>query len=210
MFGIKTTVRPGPVGRRYDGNPYSKLRERNKREAEAEEWRGQITRAPYVNKEQTQGFGQPQQPQHQPSSTRPLLKTNWRSEDTRINQNMQSHTVPMYNNYNMEQNVDYLGGQMQQHNRHGYNSYDQDSFPRQTINKHEKGERKKSKSRAPEEPPRVLPVGQGCHITYLGAELGMFIAGGFQRNGRRVRWLPLGRPGKPRIEELQVMVEPRR
>ena len=53
MFGIKTTVRPGPVGgRRYDGNPYSKLRERNKREAE--EWRGQITRAPYVNKEQTQ------------------------------------------------------------------------------------------------------------------------------------------------------------
>ena len=39
-------------GRRYDGNPYSKLRERNKREAE--EWRGQITRAPYVNKEQTQ------------------------------------------------------------------------------------------------------------------------------------------------------------
>ena len=53
MFGIKTTVRPGPVGgRRYDGNPYSKLRERNKREAK--EWRGQITRAPYVNKEQTQ------------------------------------------------------------------------------------------------------------------------------------------------------------
>ena len=53
MFGIKTTERPGPLGgRRYDGNPYSKLRERNKREAE--EWRGQITRAPYVNKEQTQ------------------------------------------------------------------------------------------------------------------------------------------------------------
>ena len=36
MFGIKTTERPGPLGRRYDGNPYSKLRERNKREAEAE------------------------------------------------------------------------------------------------------------------------------------------------------------------------------
>ena len=123
---------------------------------------------------------------------------------------MQNHNVPLYNNYNMEQNVDYLGGQVQQQNRHGYNSYDQGSFPRQTVNKQEKVERKKSKSRAPEEPPRVLPVGQGCHVTYLGAELGMFIAGGFQRNGRRVRWLPLGRPGKPRIEELQVMVEPRR
>ena len=38
----------------------------------------------------------------------------------------------------------------------------------------------------------------------------MFIAGGFQRNGRRVKWLPLGRPGKPMIEELQMMVEPRK
>ena len=41
-------------------------------------------------------------------------------------------------------------------------------------------------------PVEVLPVGQGCHTTYLGAELGIFIAGGFQRNGKRVRWLPLG------------------
>ena len=55
----------------------------------------------------------------------------------------------------------------------------------------------------------------------------MFIAGGFQRNGKRVRWLPLGenstlynkeikprllvgRPGKPMIEELPMLVEPRR
>ena len=51
---------------------------------------------------------------------------------------------------------------------------------------------------------------QGCHVTQLGGELGMFIAGGFQRSGRRVRWLPLGRPGKPMVEELQMLVEPRR
>ena len=55
----------------------------------------------------------------------------------------------------------------------------------------------------------------------------MFIAGGFQRNGKRVRWMPLGgwtvlhesnivmslpkgRPGKPMIEELPMLVEPRR
>ena len=42
------------------------------------------------------------------------------------------------------------------------------------------------------------------------AELGLFIAGGFQRNGRRVRWLPLGRPGRPRLEELQMLGDPRR
>ena len=47
-------------------------------------------------------------------------------------------------------------------------------------------------------------------MTQLGGELGMFIAGGFQRSGRRVRWLPLGRPGKPMVEELQMLVEPRR
>ena len=95
-----------------------------------------------------------------------------------MNQNIQSQNVPLYNNnYNMNQNVDYLGGQGEQQNRHGYNSYDQGSFPRQTVNTKEKGERKKSRSRASEEPPKVLPVGQGCHTTYLGAELGVFIAG---------------------------------
>ena len=95
-----------------------------------------------------------------------------------MNQNIQSQNVPLYNNnYNMNQNIDYLGGQVQQQNRHGYNSYDQGSFPRQTVNTKEKGERKKSRSRTSEEPPKVLPVGQGCHTTYLGAELGMFIAG---------------------------------
>ena len=95
-----------------------------------------------------------------------------------MNQNIQSQNVPLYNNnYNMNQNIDYLGGQGQQQNRHGYNSYDQGSFPRQTVNTKEKGERKKSRSRTSEDPPKVLPVGQGCHTTYLGAELGMFIAG---------------------------------
>ena len=128
------------------------------------------------------------------------MRTNWRSEDTRPDH---------YNSYGMDQSVDYPGGQMQ-HNRHGYNSYDQGSFPRQNMPGRGKGQRKKSKSKSPEEPPKVLGVGQGCHTTYLGAELGLFMAGGFQRNGRRVRWMPLGRPGKPRIEELPIMVEPRR
>ena len=41
IFG-QTSERPA---RR--SNPYSKLRERNKREAEPE-WRGEITRAPYI------------------------------------------------------------------------------------------------------------------------------------------------------------------
>merc|ERR550525_2292670 len=43
MFG-QTSERPS---RRYEGNPYSRLRERNKREASTD-WRAGITRAPYV------------------------------------------------------------------------------------------------------------------------------------------------------------------
>ena len=57
---------------------------------------------------------------------------------------------------------------------------------------------------------KVRPVGQGCYTTKLGDEVGLFIAGGFQGNGRRVRWLPVGRPGRPMIEELQRIVETRR
>ena len=66
----------------------------------------------------------------------------------------------------------------------------QGSFQRYTVNTKEKGERKK-------------PPGQGCHTvtchtTYLRVKLVVIIARGFQRNGRRVRWLPLDRSDMPR------------
>jgi len=119
--------------RRYDGNPYSKLRERKSRSARTNQqinWIAPITRAPFMGEE----------PQTEPN------QVNWEEE-----------VAP--------------------------------------INKHLK---------------KVRPVGQGCHATKVGSEMGLFIAGGFQGNGKRVKWLPLSRPGRPMIEELDKLVEARR
>jgi len=243
IFG-QTSERPN---RRYDGNPYSKLRERNKRDVveeeekgieigetleigdaeefenrnkrevgesgeinkrEVGEWRGQITRAPYVRTGQDQ-------------VTPPMenKNINWRLQDQRSNinertfqseRNQQQHVERnkqnernKYNERNFQKKFN--SGDLQRDKKQNYDAGFAGYYPQHNFNKGLNSKPSKS-----EKPPKVLPVGQGCHTTYLGAELGMFIAGGFQRNGRRVKWLPLGRPGKPMIEELQMMVEPRR
>ena len=53
-------------------------------------------------------------------------------------------------------------------------------------------------------------MGQGCLTTALGGEEGVFVAGGFMGSGRRVRWLPVSRPGRALAEELALLAEPRR
>jgi len=118
--------------RKYDGNPYSKLRNRKTRSSSKSRinWIAPITRAPFMGEE----------PVTEPN------KINWEEEVAPINR----------------------------------------------------------------EPAKVRPVGQGCYTTDIGSELGLFVAGGFQGNGKRVKWLPLGRPGRPMIEDLDKLVEARR
>jgi len=119
--------------RKYDGNPYSKLRNRKTRSNSKNHinWIAPITRAPFMGEE----------PKTEPN------QVNWEEEVAPI-------------------------------------------------------------SRQPAA--KVLPVGQGCYTTNIGSELGLFVAGGFQGSGKRVKWLPLSRPGRPMIEELDKLVEQRR
>ena len=70
------------------------------------------------------------------------------------------------------------------------------------------------------------PIGQGCVATSLAGEEGIFVAGadktktitkveniasgGYMGGGRRVRWLPVSRPGRSVGENLAVLSESRR
>lgn len=129
---FKTNYESFRPQRRYDGNPYSKLRNRKTRSNSKNRinWIAPITRAPFMGEE----------PKTEPN------QVNWEEEVAPITM----------------------------------------------------------------KPPKVRPVGQGCHTTHIGSELGLFIAGGFQGSGKRVKWLPMSRPGRPMVEELDKLVEARR
>jgi len=60
----------------------------------------------------------------------------------------------------------------------------------------------------PDQPEK--PIGQGCVATSLAGEEGIFVAGGYMGGGRRVRWLPVSRPGRSVGENLAVLSESRR
>ena len=143
MFGVGETQEQ-INNRRYD-NPYSKLRERNKRETDTG-WRGQITRAPYNNPFEFAG-----QSNDQVTSA------------PGVNGYSQA---PANNRWN-----DRLNNKPQNQNQFDRYYPSKNKNIRRNENPYSKLRERPVVEDIPlvnEPPPKVLPVGQGCQITYLG------------------------------------------
>ena len=140
MFGVGESSSVRPSVRRYDGNPYSKLRERNKRDADNKGWRGQITRAPYNN-----AFEFPYYAESDSVTPAPGHNQNqWsnRPEQSRDQYHLRGGHYQKHD------------GRAGQHRRQfNYNNNNNNNMNMMSNN---------------DPPPKVLPVGQGCQVTYLG------------------------------------------